>query len=81
MTKETYVLAADESQNHQPEFPERTSKQSVPLTWYGNIYSNIRYKVWPTREAMAKAIRMQESMSKGEPYVPCMPLNDTEGYE
>ena len=71
----TYHLPLGRAKDHTPENPERTATKRA-----GGIFCDVTYQVWPSREAMALTIRMQQ---RGTPYAPwraCVPLAETEGY-
>jgi outer membrane biogenesis lipoprotein LolB len=68
-----YILSFADSITHQPEHPERTTRQ--------NCGWDVKFRVWNSRTVMARAIRMQE---KREHYTTdfkaVIPLKETEGY-
>ena len=68
-----YILSFAASTTHKPEHPERTSVQM--WDW------DMKYREWPNRPSMAKAIRMQEKREHhSTDFKAVVPLSDGEGY-
>ena len=69
----TYSISFARSLEMTHEHPERTAKKVVG--W------DILYRVWPSRGAMARSIRMQAQRApKQTDWTPVVPLQDGEGY-
>jgi len=72
----TYTLSGADSFTHVPESPERTArKNGLGLNF------DVTYKVWTSRAAMAKTIRMQQKREpRQDDWRACVALTDGEGY-
>jgi hypothetical protein len=72
----TYVLSIGQSVGYKHPAPERTAYKAGRGTFADNTY-----KIWPSREAMAHTIRMQERRERlpGD-WHPLVKLGDGEGY-
>lgn len=69
----TYTLAMSAAQSHQHSAPERTARKVVGWDYV--------YQVWPSRESMAKSIRMQQRRSPHpSDWNALIALTDGEGY-
>lgn len=56
--------------------PERTAVRTG-----SGAFSDNTYQVWPSREAMARSVRMQQSRaSRADDWRPIVNLSDGEGY-
>lgn len=72
----TYRLSLGQQMGYAHPAPERTAKQSG-----ANIFADDTFKVWPSREAMARTVRMQERRERRRgDWRPLVPLTDGEGY-
>lgn len=70
-----YTLSLGQSLTHKPEHPERTASR-----W---MECDVQYQVWPSRQALAKSVRMQQKRSSGQhrlDWRPCVALSDGEGF-
>ena len=68
-----YSLSFAQSIEHKPDYPDRTAKRTSG--W------DVAYQVWPSRGAMAKSIRMQQSRApRSDDWRAVVRLTDTEGY-
>ncbi len=73
----TYTLSAADSLAHVPTHPERTARRNAG----GGLNFDVVYRVWPSRAAMAKSIRMQQKRAYSlTDWQACVPLTDDEGY-
>lgn len=54
-----YALSVADSATHAPAAPERTARRELPASW------RVQYRVWPTVEAMARAMRTRAWRTEG----------------
>jgi len=77
MAMKTYTLCLGNCQGYVHPAPERTARKCD-----GGIFADIKFKIWPNRKAMAKAIRREEKTAClwDKTWKPLVPLTDGEGY-
>lgn len=72
-----YHLSFADSTSHKPEHPERTARKSG----FSSLDMDVHYRVWPSREGMARSIRMQQKRApKSTDWRACVKLADHEGH-
>jgi hypothetical protein len=73
----TYTLSGGASFTHVPEHPERTGRRNAGH----GLNFDVIYKVWPSRAALARTIRMQQKReTRPLDWRACVKLSDGEGY-
>lgn len=71
----TYRLPLGRTIGYAHPHPERTASRSL------NLFSDIEFKVWPARAALARTIRMQQQReSRPSDWRPLVPLTPGEGH-
>lgn len=72
----TYTLTFAQSVGFTHPHPERTARQA-----HGGFNLDFTFKVWPSRAALAKSIRMQQMREAHfNDWQPIIPLSAGEGY-
>lgn len=72
-----YTMSAAAADAHTPQHPERTARRNQA----SSLDFDVTFQVWPSREAMARSIRMQEQRaSKQTDWRACQQLSPGEGY-
>lgn len=54
----TYTMSGSQATSHQPEHPERTARRNAGRS--SDMNFDVIFQVWPNRQKMVKAIRLQE---------------------
>lgn len=72
----TYFLFLGQQIGYKHPAPERTTKES-PADW---LNKPDKFRIWPNRASMARAIRMQERNNPCANLRPLVPLKDGEGF-
>ena len=78
MARNTYTLSVGQSIGYQHPHPERTACRNATR----GMFSDLEFRIWSNRAAMAKSIRMQERAEApllGR-WSPVVKLSETEGY-
>ena len=60
---------------YKPAQPERTARRQ-----HTGLDFDVTFQIWPSRESMARSIRMQERGCTPNPWKACVALTDGEGY-
>ena len=72
-----YKLSFGQAIEYVHEAPDRTAQKSSA----SGLDGDVRFQVWPSRGAMARSIRMQQSRApRSDDWRPLIPLTDGEGY-
>ena len=62
--------------DYKPPHPDRTARKSLP-----GHFGEVVFQTWPSRAAMARSIRMQQSRApKSDDWKAVVKLTDIEGY-
>jgi hypothetical protein len=72
----TYTLSFAAACEHKLQDSDRTAKRNG-----AGLNFDVTFKVWPSRVAMARSIRMQQKRESHQTdWHACVPLRDGEGY-
>jgi hypothetical protein len=78
--RSTFVPGARVAEAIRPDHRERTATRPVAVPISSPRWGDTEIRVWPSRDAMARAIRREERTAPASSWRPVVALGLTEGY-